>query len=68
MDFIIPDKINPQIIIECSFLSTTSSAQGDKSYQDQLAQEAYLKWCEAWIGEALRVLQRRGFFLHNIPK
>ena len=31
MDFIIPDKINPKIIIESSFLATTSSGQGDKS-------------------------------------
>ena len=31
MDFIIPNKINPQIIIESSFLATTSSGQGDKS-------------------------------------
>ena len=31
MDFIIPDKENPLIIIESSFLTTTSSGQGDKS-------------------------------------
>lgn len=31
MDFIVPSKRNPQIIIESSFLSTTSSGQGDKS-------------------------------------
>lgn len=31
MDFIIPDKENPVIIIESSFLATTSSGQGDKS-------------------------------------
>lgn len=31
MDFIIPSKINPKIIIESSFLVTTSSGQGDKS-------------------------------------
>ena len=31
MDFIIPNKKNPQIIIESSFLATTSSGQGDKS-------------------------------------
>ena len=31
MDFIIPDKKNPKIIIESSFLVTTSSGQGDKS-------------------------------------
>lgn len=31
MDFIIPDKNDPRIIIECSFLATTSSGQGDKS-------------------------------------
>ncbi|KAF0161317.1 MAG: hypothetical protein FD188_905 [Ignavibacteria bacterium] len=31
MDFIIPNKINPKVIIESSFLVTTSSGQGDKS-------------------------------------
>jgi hypothetical protein len=31
MDFIIPDKMKPKIIIESSFLVTTSSGQGDKS-------------------------------------
>lgn len=31
MDFIIPHKNSPKIIIECSFLVTTSSGQGDKS-------------------------------------
>jgi hypothetical protein len=31
MDFIIPSKKNPKIIIESSFLVTTSSGQGDKS-------------------------------------
>jgi len=31
MDFIIPDKNDPKIIIESSFLVTTSSGQGDKS-------------------------------------
>ena len=31
MDFIIPKKKKPLIIIESSYLSTTSSGQGDKS-------------------------------------
>jgi len=31
MDFIIPNKKNPFVIIESSFLATTSSGQGDKS-------------------------------------
>ncbi|NLO19616.1 MAG: hypothetical protein GX121_07040 [Ignavibacteria bacterium] len=31
MDFIIPNRENPKIIIECSYLVTTSSGQGDKS-------------------------------------
>jgi len=31
MDFIIPNKKDPQIIIESSYLVTTSSGQGDKS-------------------------------------
>lgn len=47
MDFIIPDKRNPQIIIECSYLVTTSSGQGDKSKTeisiDSLIKEHYPK-------------------------
>lgn len=31
LDFIIPNKTNPIIIIECSYLTTTGSGQGDKS-------------------------------------
>jgi hypothetical protein len=31
MDFIIPNQANPKIILESSFLVTTSSGQGDKS-------------------------------------
>lgn len=31
MDFIIPNKHDPRIILESSFLVTTSSGQGDKS-------------------------------------
>lgn len=31
MDFLIPSKDNPSIIIECTYLVTTSSGQGDKS-------------------------------------
>ncbi len=31
MDFIIPDQNNPKIVVESSFLVTTSSGQGDKS-------------------------------------
>ena len=31
MDFILPSKAKPRVIIESSFLATTSSGQGDKS-------------------------------------
>lgn len=31
MDFIIPDRNDPQVIIESSYMTTTSSGQGDKS-------------------------------------
>ncbi len=45
MDFIIPNKEQPRIIVECSFLVTTSSNQGDKSKTEiavsQLIQEHY---------------------------
>ena len=45
MDFIIPNKKNPLIIAESSFLATTSSAQGDKSKTeisiDSLIKEHY---------------------------
>ena len=47
MDFIIPNKQNPLIIAECSFLATTSSGQGDKSKTeisiDSLLKEHYPK-------------------------
>lgn len=45
MDFIIPNKKDPKIIIESSFLATTSSGQGDKSKTeisiDSLIKEHY---------------------------
>lgn len=31
MDFIVPNKDAPKVVIECSYLSTTSSGQGDKA-------------------------------------
>lgn len=31
MDFIIPDKTSPKVVIECSYMTTTASHQGDKS-------------------------------------
>lgn len=31
MDFIVPNKLNPLMLIESTFLATTSSGQGDKS-------------------------------------
>ena len=31
IDFVIPNKANPKVFIECSYLMTTSSGQGDKS-------------------------------------
>ncbi len=47
MDFIIPNKRNPMIIAESSFLATTSSGQGDKSKTeisiDTLIKEHYPK-------------------------
>ena len=42
MDFIIPDKLNPQIVVESSFLVTTSSGQGDKS-KTEIAINSLLK-------------------------
>lgn len=45
MDFIIPNKMDPKVIIECSYLVTTSSGQGDKSKTeisiDSLIKEHY---------------------------
>ena len=47
MDFIIPHKRSPKIIIECSYLVTISSGQGDKSKTeisiDSLIKEHYPK-------------------------
>ncbi len=42
MDFIIPNKANPIIIVESSFLATTSSGQGDKS-KTEISIDALIK-------------------------
>jgi hypothetical protein len=42
MDFVIPNKKNPLIIIESSFLATTSSGQGDKS-KTEISIDALIK-------------------------
>ena len=42
MDFIIPNKKNPLVIIESSFLVTTSSGQGDKS-KTEISIDALIK-------------------------
>ncbi len=42
MDFIIPNKQNPLIIAESSFLATTSSGQGDKS-KTEISIDALIK-------------------------
>lgn len=42
MDFIIPNKTNPKVIIESSYLVTTSSGQGDKS-KTEISIDALLK-------------------------
>jgi len=42
MDFIIPNKDNPKVIVECSFLATTSSGQGDKS-KTEISIDALIK-------------------------
>ena len=39
MDFIIPGQENPRIIIESSYLATTSSGQGDKSKTERTIKE-----------------------------
>lgn len=40
MDFIIPDKRNPKIIMECSYVVTTSSGMGDKAKTEQRVAES----------------------------
>lgn len=44
MDFIIPNKKSPKIIIESSFLVTTSSGQGDKSKTEGNIKKLILKY------------------------
>ena len=44
MDLIIPNKQNPKIIIESSFLSTTSSGQGDKAKTEIIVAELIKKY------------------------
>ena len=42
MDFIVPDKTSPKLIIECSYVVTTASGMGDKAKTEKTVAE-YLK-------------------------
>jgi hypothetical protein len=42
MDFIIPDKTSPRIIIECSYAVTTASGMGDKAKTEKVVAD-YMK-------------------------
>ena len=44
MDFIIPDKTNPEIIIESSYVVTTSSGMGDKAKTEMTVAEEIAKY------------------------
>lgn len=44
LDFIIPNKRYPKLIIECSYLVTTSSGMGDKAKTEQKVLEAIKKY------------------------
>ncbi len=44
LDFLIPDKKSPKIIIECSYLVTTSSGMGDKAKTEQEVGKAIKKY------------------------
>ena len=40
-----------------------------KSFTDSLKDEEYVRWCEAWLFECVRVLKPGGaLFLYNLPK
>lgn len=43
LDFIIPDKRSPRMIIECSYVVTTSSGMGDKAKTEQRVAESIKK-------------------------
>lgn len=39
------------------------------SYNDNMTQEEYIKWCNKWLKEIVRVVKPTGsIFIHNIPK
>jgi len=44
LDFIIPNKTRPKIIIECSYVVTTSSGMGDKAKTEQRVAEMIKKY------------------------
>lgn len=51
MDFIIPNKSTPRIVVECSYLSTTSSGQGDKAKTERSIKQLlsrYYPGCRFW--------------------
>ncbi len=63
-------KSIPNNSVDCVFADPPFNLKKKyNSHKDKLAQEEYIKWCELWINECLRVLKSSGFiFLHNIPK
>lgn len=44
MDFIIPNRKDPQIVIEASYLTTTSSGQGDKAKTELAVSQLIAKY------------------------
>ena len=51
MDFLIPDKENPYIFIECSYVATTASGMGDKAAN------------EVRVAENIKQKYQRAFFI-----
>ena len=40
-----------------------------KAHKDRMEMDDYLRWCEEWLGEMVRVVKPGGaIFVHNIPK
>jgi len=43
MDFIVPDKLKPKLMIECSYAVTTASGMGDKAKTEKVVAEYFKK-------------------------
>mgnify|MGYP000297782630 CR=1 FL=1 len=62
---IIPDETVDLIVTDPPF----NIGKNYKTYKDRMKKEEYIKWCETWLAECIRILKSHGsLYLFNFPE